>query len=127
MNRLAFTVTSSPIQRVASTRMKCPLEKSSTSPGTARRRFTTPPAPRAQAVHYAIGARGGLGWRFPSRSAVAEQFPAGALRPDLGSAASLIFTIVPFDQILVDFSHGSKTSQLTGAPGTLQRAGKHLG
>src|SRR5262245_47306132 len=82
---------------------------------------------RAQAVHYAIGARGGLGWRFPSRSAVAEQFPAGALRPDLGSAASLIFTIVPFDQILVDFSHGSKTSQLTGAPGTLQRAGKHLG
>src|SRR5215510_9536498 len=82
---------------------------------------------RAQAVHYAIGPRGGLGWRFPSRSAVAEQFPAGALRPDLGSAASLIFTIVPFDQILVDFSHGSKTSQLTGAPGTLQRAGKHLG
>src|SRR4029077_7454725 len=49
------------------------------------------------------------------------------LSPDLGGPASLIFTIVPFDQIRVDFSRSSKTSQLTGAPGTLRRARKHFG
>ena len=46
---------------------------------------------------------------------------------DVSSAATLIIAIVPFDQIPVDFSDSSKASQLTGAPGTLQRAGKHLG
>src|SRR4029453_6346350 len=81
----------------------------------------------AHAAYHAIGPRRGFSWRFPSRSAVAEQFPVGALRPALGGAAPLVIAIVPFDQILVDFSHSSKTSQLTGAPGTLQWAGKHLG
>src|SRR5436190_23174576 len=116
MNRLAFTVTSSPIQRVASTRMKCPLEKSSTSPGTARTRLTTR---SARAAAWAGDS--------PPGTAVAEQFPIGALRPDFGSAVPLILTIVPFDQIRVDFSDSSKASQLARAPGALQRARKHLG
>src|SRR4029450_12396501 len=68
----------------------------------------------------------GLGWRFPSWTAVAEQFPAGALRLDFGSASPLVIAIVPFDQITATFGHGSKAGQLAGAPGTLQRAGKHL-
>src|SRR4029077_2758975 len=46
---------------------------------------------------------------------------------DLGTAATLIIAIVPFDQVPVDFSDSSKASQFTGAPGTLQRAGEHLG
>src|SRR5215470_10363476 len=66
---------------------------------------------RAQATHDAIGPRCGLGWRFPSWSAVAEQFPAGALAVDVDSTTTLVITIVPFEQILVDFSHSSKTSQ----------------
>ena len=45
---------------------------------------------RAHAAHHAIGPRRGLGWRFPSWTAVAEQFPVGALRPDSGGAAPLI-------------------------------------
>src|SRR6478672_11492539 len=46
---------------------------------------------------------------------------------DLGTAATLIIAIIPFDQIPVDFSDSSKASQFTGAPGTLQRARKHFG
>ena len=46
---------------------------------------------------------------------------------DVNSTATLVLAIVPFDQIPVDFSDSSKAGQLTGAPGTLQRAGKHLG
>ena len=73
----------------------------------------------AYATHHAISPRRGLCWRFPSWSAVAKQFPVGALGPNLGGAASLIFTIVPFDQIRVDLSYISKTSQLTSALRTL--------
>ncbi len=40
-NRLALVVASSPIQREASTRIKCPLEKTSTFPATSRNRATT--------------------------------------------------------------------------------------
>lgn len=82
---------------------------------------------RAQAAYHAIGPRRGFGWRFPFWTAVAEQFPVGALRPDLGGAAPLVFTIVPFDQIMVDFSQITKVGQFTSPLGTLQRAGKHLG
>jgi hypothetical protein len=46
---------------------------------------------------------------------------------DVNGSATLVIAIVPFDQIPVDFSDSSKASQLTGAPGTLQWAGKHLG
>src|SRR4029453_8761605 len=81
----------------------------------------------AHAAYHAIGPRRGFSWRFPSRSAVAEQFPVGALGADLGSAAPLILAIVPFDQIRVDFSYISKASQLTSAPSPLQWAGKDFG
>jgi len=85
------------------------------------------PRHRAHAIHYAIGPRRSVGWRFPSWATIAEQFPVGTLRPDLGGSPPFIIAIVPFDQILVDIRHGPKASQLSGALGTLQRARKHFG
>src|SRR4030095_14916531 len=116
MNRLALTVTASPIQRVASTRMKCPLENSSTSPCTACRRCTTQSA-RAEAW---AGAS-------PSWPAVAEQEPAGTLGLNLGGAAPLILAVVPFDQITIHCGHRPEAGQLTGPGRALQGTGIHLG
>ena len=70
----------------ASTRRKCPLEKSSTSPDS------------AHAAHRAVGPRADLSWRFPSGAAVAKQLPIRALPVDLGGAATLILAVVPFEQ-----------------------------
>src|SRR4030095_8967161 len=80
----------------------------------------------AHAPHHPIRSGRGFGWRFPSRSAVAEQFPVRALPMNVGTIATLVIAIVPFDQVAVDFSDSSKASQLARAPGTLQRAGKYL-
>src|SRR5215510_8096536 len=80
-----------------------------------------------QATHDTIGPRRGLGWRFPSWAAVAEQFPVGALRPDLGGAASLILAVVPFDQLTIHFSHGPEAGQRAGPGGALQGTGIDLG
>jgi hypothetical protein len=65
--------------------------------------------------------------RRRSRAAVAEQLPVRALRVDLGRAAALILAVVPFDQIGVDFGHGTKAGQIAGADRALQGTGEDLG
>src|SRR5215510_3173692 len=106
---------SSPSQRAASTRRKCPLEKSNTFPCTARA-FDRAVCPRPDLVR-----------RFPSGASITKQLPLGALLVDISGEAALILAVVPFEQVPVDFSHSSKASQLAGSGSALQRAGKHLG
>src|SRR5262245_6116899 len=115
MKNLAWVVSSIPIQRTANTRRKCPLEKSSTFPPTARMRLT------------ARSARHDLSRRFPFGAAVAEQLPVVALGPNFGRPASLILAVVPFQQIAIDFGDAPKAGQSTCPAGALQRAGEDIG
>src|SRR5437016_1049762 len=69
------------------------------------------PSNRSHAAQDILGSRPYLGWRFASGAAVAEQLPVRALRSDLCRAATLICSIVPFNQIAIYFGHGIESSQ----------------
>src|SRR5208283_1419843 len=60
-------------------------------------------------------------------AAIAEQFPPGALGEDLSSAQTLVLTIVPFEQVAIDFGLGAKASQLACAARSLQWTGEYVG
>src|SRR5262245_7547393 len=80
-----------------------------------------------QAAHGPVSPGDDLGRRFPSRAAVAEQLPVGALCPNIGRPPSLILAVVPFQQIGIDFGDGPKAGQFTCPAGALQGTGKDLG
>src|SRR5262245_13593467 len=80
-----------------------------------------------QAVHDTVSPCRSLGRRFPSWAAIAEQFPAGTLRPDLGGAPPLILAVVPLDQIRINFSHSPEAGQLAGPGRALQGTGIYPG
>jgi hypothetical protein len=82
---------------------------------------------RAHAANHTVSPRSNLGWRFPSGTTVAEQLPARALGMDLPSAQTLVFAVVPFDQVAIDFGLGAEASQLAGPGGALQRTCKYPG
>src|SRR5258708_35549488 len=50
--------------------------------------------------------------------------PSRTLRVNVRRAEALIFAVVPFDEVPIDFGPGTKAGQLAGAGGALQRAGK---
>src|SRR5262245_20367107 len=79
-----------------------------------------------QAAHGPVSPGDDLGRRFPSRAAVAEQLPVGALCPNLGRPPSLILAVVPFQQIGIDFGDAPKAGQFTCPAGALQGAGEDL-
>jgi hypothetical protein len=68
-----------------------------------------------------------LAWRFASRAAVAKQLPIRALRADLCRAATLIFAVVPLDEVAIDVRYGLESGQGASSAGALQGAGKNLG
>src|SRR5262244_2197391 len=68
----------------------------------------------SQAIHDAIGARGDLLRRFAPRTAIAEEFPIWTLRADLDRPATFILTVVPLDEIAIDFRNRSEAGQFTG-------------
>ena len=100
-----------PSQRAASTRRKCALEKSSTSP-----------VDGAHARDHAIRARADLLRRLAARTAVAEELPVRALRVDLGRGAPLVVAVVPLDEVGVDVGAVAEARQLAGSARALQRA-----
>src|SRR5208337_1089421 len=65
---------------------------------------------RAHSADHTIGARTNLGGRLPSRTTIAEQLPARALRMDLASGSSLILAVVPFQQIAIGMSLSAEAS-----------------
>jgi hypothetical protein len=83
-------------QRAASTRKKCPLEKISTLSLISRTRVTT------------RSARGYVGRRFSVETPVAKQLPIRSLRPNIHGAKSFVVTVVPFNQVRIDFGYGSE-------------------
>src|SRR5262244_4095655 len=81
----------------------------------------------AQAAHHPVGPRANLIRRLSSRATVAKYLPTGTLGKDLSRATAFIFTVVPFEQVTIDFRHGSETGQFAGPRRALQRTGEHLG
>jgi len=96
--------------------MKCPLENKEHIPRNG-----------TNSLHDAVCSRCHLPRHFSPRAPITERFPVRALSQDVNRAAALILAVVPFDQVGVNFGDVSKTRQFAGPPGTLQRAGKHLG
>ena len=65
--------------------------------------------------------------RFPSRAAVAKQSPAGTFVVNLSGGPALVIAVVPFDEIVIEFSLRSEPGQVTGPRDALQRTGKDFG
>src|SRR5258708_17091137 len=84
------------------------------------------PFENSHAAQHTISPRAYLGWRFASRAAISEQLPVRALCTDLRRAETLIFAVVPLDEIGVDFCHRPESSQGTRPARALPRARKHL-
>src|SRR5207247_939272 len=80
---------------------------------------------RTRSSDHAIGAGRHVGRRFASGTSVEEQLPIGTLSMDLGTRASFVLAIVPFDEIRVDFGVCSKTGETGAADCPLQRAGEN--
>src|SRR5437867_10264521 len=80
----------------------------------------------AHSLHYAICSRSNLFWHFAARAAVAEQLPVRTFSKDVNRAATFVLAIVPFDQVRVNFSNRSESSQLARSHSTAQRAGEYL-
>jgi hypothetical protein len=79
------------------------------------------------AVNHAISPRSNLVWRFATGATIAEQFLARALGMDLRSAQTLVFAVVPFEQVTIDFGLSAETSQLAGPGCASQRTRKYPG
>ena len=75
---------------------------------------------------YAVSPRAHLVRRFTAWATVAEQLPLRPRSKDLVCAETLVLTVVPFDQIAIDFGYGPEPGQLTCPYRALQWARKHL-
>src|SRR6266576_1868257 len=75
---------------------------------------------------YAVSPRTHLVRRFTARATVAEQLPLRPRSKDLVRAETLVLTVVPFDQIAIDFGNCPEPRQLTCPCGALQWARKNL-
>jgi hypothetical protein len=81
----------------------------------------------AKATHHSVRPRANLIRRFPSRAAVTKKLPARALGKNLGRTAAFIITVIPFEQVAIDFSPSAEAGQLAGTRCTLQGTGENLG
>jgi hypothetical protein len=73
----------------------------------------------------AIGSRAHVSGGFSARATVTKQAPIRPFRPNFSAAAALIFTVIPFEQVRLNFSQASKASQFAGARSPLQWAGEN--
>src|SRR6516164_2705053 len=80
----------------------------------------------ARPGHHPVSPSGNLLRRFTSRTAVAKQLPVRPLLADLGSGATLVLTVVPFDEVPIDFGHSSEAGQFAGPGRAPQGTGEHL-
>ena len=74
----------------------------------------------------AVGSSGYLLRRFTSRAPIPKKLPAGPLQPDLCRAETLVFAVIPLDQVRIDLSYRTEPCELAGSERPLQRARKHL-
>src|SRR2546425_10478142 len=79
----------------------------------------------AYSVHYAVGPRRNVFWRFAPRAAVAEQLPVRAFGKDVSRAPAFVLAVVPFDQVGVNLGHRPEPSQFAGPHGPTQGARKY--
>ena len=84
------------------------------------------PRHSAHPLHDSVSTLADLLRRFPSGSAVSEQFPVRTLSKNLSRTAPLILTVVPLDQVWIDFSYGPEAGQLACTGRSLQWTGKDL-
>src|SRR5215216_528133 len=79
---------------------------------------------RADTRNNTIGTRANLFRRFSVRATIAKQFPIRSCGVDLCRSQTFVVAVVPFDQITIDFSYGSKARQFTSSKSALQWAGQ---
>jgi hypothetical protein len=73
----------------------------------------------AYSAHHTIGARAYLIQRLPFRTTIAEQFPLWTGLPNLTGSQTLVFAVVPLDQIGIDLGRSAETGQFASARGPL--------
>ena len=81
----------------------------------------------ACAADNVFGAGDYLSGRFTAGAAIAEEPPVGAVAADFGAAETFVVSVIPFNEIGVEFGDGFVTSEGAGLGGALQRAGEHFG
>jgi len=78
------------------------------------------------AAYYAIGSGCDLLWRFATRAAVAEQLPVRTFSKNVWCKATFVLTVVPLDEVTVDFSYGLESGELASPHGSPQRTGEYF-
>src|SRR5262249_11595876 len=81
-------------------------------------------AHRSASRHDPIRTGSYLGRALAARAAVPEQIPVRPLGVHLRAPPTLVPSVVPFQEIGVDFGHLAVASQLAGAGSSLERAGE---
>ncbi len=76
----------------------------------------------AHAIDNAIGPDANLFRGFSVRAAVTKQLPVGSFRMNFYGSETFVITVVPFDQIAIDFGYGAKARQCASSGSALQRA-----
>jgi len=71
------------------------------------------------ATHYAIRPGGYLRRGFASRTTVPEEVPTRALAKDLGRPPAFIVSVVPLDQVAIDFGSSAETRKIASANSAL--------
>src|SRR5262249_335634 len=80
----------------------------------------------AHAMDNTISTGANLFRRFSVRAAVSEQIPVGSLCMNLYGADTFVITVIPFDQIGIDFGDAPEACPFTGSRSSLQRAGQYF-
>jgi hypothetical protein len=133
----AFHCRDAPV--VAENIQRCRIEKEVTSCGgwkskPARRKDSENmavrekgdmPFLRAHSCDHSIGPSTNLLRAFTAGTAVVEKHPPGPSRTDLVRGETLVFPVVPFHQIAVDFSALAESGQLTSLPSAPKRAAQY--
>jgi hypothetical protein len=78
-------------------------------------------------AHNVIGSGTNLFRGLSSRTTIPEQLPVWALGVDFNSAAALVITVIPFQQVAIDLGNVSKASQLACSGRARQRTGEYFG
>lgn len=64
---------------------------------------------------------------FPARATVPKELPAWCLGVNVNRLASLVFTVIPFDQVRVDLGSSAESRQFASMSGAFQWTGKYFG
>src|SRR5689334_10317893 len=81
----------------------------------------------AYALDDDVGTHADLGRCFAAGTAVHEQVPVGSLGTNLGGTESFVLSVVPLEQVRVEFGNGLEAGQFASSCRTLQGAREYLG